>query len=172
MNEKPVGKQWIRASGRNGLHIMPQSLAQIYLHLVFSTKYRQSYFQETDLAEKMHAYLAGICNRQDCFAKLVGGYVDHIHILCCLSRQKTVADLVRDIKTSSSAWIKKEYPKMADFHWQDGYGAFSVSPSQLERVKAYIANQDEHHRTVPFQDEFRKLLQKHAVGFDERYVWD
>jgi REP element-mobilizing transposase RayT len=151
---------------------MPQSLAQIYLHLVFSTKHRQPIFQEPDFAKKMHAYLAGICNKKDCLAKLVGGYVDHVHILCCLSRQKTVADLVRDIKTSSTVWIKHERPNLTDFHWQDGYGVFSVSQSQLEKVQTYIAQQCEHHQSVPFQDEFRKMLQKHDIEFDERYVWD
>ncbi len=151
---------------------MPQSLAQIYLHLVFSTKQRRPYFQETDFAEKLHGYIAGICEKQDCFAKLVGGHIDHIHLLCSLSRRKTIADLIRELKTSSSIWIKNERPELMDFHWQDGYGAFSVSQSQLEKVKKYIGHQNEHHRTVTFQDELRKLLKMHAVEYDEKYVWD
>ena len=95
-----------------------------------------------------------------------------MHLLCSLSRQKTVADLVRELKTSSSVWIKSQKPELQNFHWQDGYGVFSVSQSQLEKVKEYIANQREHHQTMPFQDEFRQLLKKHDVDFDERYVWD
>ena len=151
---------------------MPQSLAQIYLHIVFSTKHRQPRFHDAAFIEELYAYLAGICKKQDCFAKLVGGYVDHVHLLCSLSRRKTVADLVRELKTNSSVWIKAQKPEWTDFHWQDGYGVFSVSQSQLEKVKEYIGNQEEHHRTMPFQEEFRKLLKVHGVDFDEKYVWD
>jgi REP element-mobilizing transposase RayT len=151
---------------------MPQSFAQIYLHLVFSTKNRQSFFQDTVFAKELYAYLSGICKKQDCFAKIIGGYVDHIHLLCSLSRQKTVADLVRELKTSSTVWIKTQKPEWEHFHWQDGYGVFSVSHSQLEKVKEYIANQNEHHRTTTFQDELRQLLQKHGVEFDEKYIWN
>ena len=124
---------------------MSQSLAQIYLHIVFSTKRRQPYFSDGAFAEKLYAYIAGICKKQDCFAKHVGGHIDHIHLLCSLSRQKTVANLVRELKTSSTVWIKSQQPEWTDFHWQDGYGVFSVSHSQLEKVKEYIINQKEHH---------------------------
>jgi len=150
---------------------MPQSLAQIYLHIVFSTKNRQPFFHETAFSNELYAYLAGICVKQDCFAKLVGGHIDHIHLLCSLSRQKTIADLIRELKTGSSIWIKTQRPEWGNFYWQDGYGVFSVSPSQLERVKEYISNQSEHHRTITFQDEFRLLLKRHGINFDEKYVW-
>jgi len=142
------------------------------LHVVFSTKHRQPYFQDADFARELYAYIAGICKKQDCFAKLVGGYVDHIHLLCSLSRQKTIADLIRNLKTSSTTWIKTRKPEWGDFHWQAGYGVFSVSQSQLEKAKDYISNQNEHHQTMPFQDEFRKLLKAHGIDFDEEYVWD
>ena len=151
---------------------MSQSLAQIYLHIVFSTKRRQPVFNENAFVRELYLYLTGICKNKDCFAKLVGGHVDHIHLLCSLSRQKTVADLIRDLKTSSTVWIKSKRSDLADFHWQDGYGAFSVSASQLYKVKEYIANQQEHHRSMTFQEEFRKLLKAHSVEFDEKYVWD
>jgi REP element-mobilizing transposase RayT len=151
---------------------MPQSLAQIYLHIVFSTKHRQSYFHDVAFASELHAYLAGICKKQDCFPKHVGGHIDHVHLLCSLSRRKTVADLVRELKTGASTWIKTQRNDLRDFHWQDGYGVFSVSQSQMEKVKEYIDNQNEHHRIMTFQDEFRQLLKKHGITFDEKYVWD
>jgi len=165
-----MSQKIIAANG--GAQCMPQSLAQIYLHIVFSTKSRQPFLQDASFSEECYAYLAGICMKQDCFAKRVGGYIDHVHILCSLSRQKTVADLIRELKTSSSVWIKTQRPELKNFHWQDGYGVFSVSQSQLEKVKEYISNQNEHHRKMMFQDEFRKLLKKHGVNFDEQYIWD
>lgn len=151
---------------------MPQSLAQIYLHIIFSTKHRRPCFSDDAFTDEMYAYLAEIRKKQDCFAKLVGGHVDHVHLPCSLSRRKAVGDLIRELKTGSSVWIKEKNRELSDFHWQDGYGVFSVSPSQLETVKKYIANQNEHHRTVTFQDEFRKLLKAHGIEFDEKYVWD
>ena len=151
---------------------MPQSLAQIYLYIVFSTKNRQPFFHDTVFSKELHAYLAGICRKQNCLAKLIGGYADHVHLLCSLSRNKTVADLIQELKTSSSVWIKKQKPEWENFHWQDGYGVFSVSSSQRMKVDEYINNQSEHHRTVPFCDELRTLLNKHGVDFDEQYVWE
>jgi len=151
---------------------MPQSLAQVYLHIVFSTKSRQPFFHDATFSRELYAYLAGICKKQDCLAKTIGGHVDHIHLLCSLSRRKTIADLMRDLKASSSVWIKTQKQEWRNFHWQDGYGVFSVSQSQLANVEEYIGNQNEHHRTMNFQDEFRKLLVKHGVDFDEKYVWD
>ena len=151
---------------------MPQSLTQIYLHIVFSTKNRQPYFQDVAFASELYAYLAGICKKQDCFPKHVGGHVDHIHLLCSLSRRKMVADLIRELKTGSSTWIKTRRLDWQDFHWQDGYGAFSVSQSQMTKVKEYIDHQNEHHRIRTFQDEFCQLLKMHGIEFDEKYVWD
>ena len=151
---------------------MPQSLTQIYLHVVFSTKNRQPYFQDVAFADELYAYLAGICKKQDCFPKHVGGHVDHIHLLCSLSRRKTVADLIRELKTGSSTWIKTRKLDWQNFHWQDGYGAFSVSQSQMPKVKEYIDHQNEHHRIKTFQEEFGQLLKMHSIEFDEKYVWD
>ena len=151
---------------------MPQSFAQIYLHIVFSTKSRQRFLIADQLREQLHAYIVGICKCQDSPALVVGGTEDHIHLLCCLDRQKTVANLIRDVKSGSSKWIKQQNKNLHDFEWQAGYGAFSISPSHLETLKRYIANQMEHHHKESFQDELRRLFQKYNVDFDERYVWD
>jgi putative transposase len=151
---------------------MSQSLAQIYLHLVFSTKHRTPHLQDPALRQGMHAYLAGICNNLDSPALIVGGVADHVHLLCRLSKTLALADFLRELKRDSSKWIKDEAPALADFHWQNGYGAFSLSPSHVEPLRAYIARQEEHHQRETFQDEFRRLLRKYGIAYDERYVWD
>ena len=151
---------------------MPQSLAQIYLHLVFSTKDRRPFLQDPSIRAETHQYLGGICNNLDCPVLRVGGVEDHVHILCRLNKTMTIADLVRELKRESSQWIKMKGPALADFYWQSGYGAFSVSPGHVEVLREYIANQVEHHRTETFQDELRRLLTKYGVQWDERYVWD
>jgi REP element-mobilizing transposase RayT len=151
---------------------MPQSLAKIYLHLVFPTKDRRPFLQDRELRERVHAYLAGICRNQDSPSLRVGGVEDHVHILCYLGRTVAIADLVRELKRDSSKWIKQQSPQLAAFHWQDGYGAFSVSPSHVEPLERYIQDQEGHHRQESFQDELRRLLKKYSVEYDERYVWD
>lgn len=151
---------------------MGQSLAQIYLHIVFSTKDRRPFLQATNIREGMHNYLKGICKKQDCPWLGVGGSEDHVHIACRLSKTLGVATLVKELKQGSSVWVKTKYPTMSAFHWQNGYGAFSVSPSHLAALKRYIENQEAHHRRESFQDEFRRLLKKYDIAFDERYVWD
>ena len=120
----------------------------------------------------MHAYLATIC--RDLGAELVhiGGVADHVHIVTTLPRTVSQAQLVEQIKKASSKWIKALDARYRGFFWQKGYGAFSVSPSQLEAVLQYIQTQQEHHRTRTFQDEYRELLRTHGIDFDERYVWD
>jgi putative transposase len=151
---------------------MSQSLVQIYLHIVFSTKDRQPFLSDTVLRERVHAYLHGICNNQDLPSIRVGGVADHVHILCRLSKTIEVATLVRELKRDSSKWIKEQSAELADFHWQQGYGAFSVSPSHVETLEQYIIDQEAHHRQESFQDEFRRLCKKNGVAIDERYVWD
>ena len=151
---------------------MPQSLAQVYLHLVYSTKHRQRFLADRVTRGKMHAYLAGICHNLKCPSLIVGGVEDHVHILCRLGRTITIADLIRDLKRASSGWIKAESPAVAEFDWQDGYGAFSISPSHVEGLTSYIRDQEQHHRRESFQDEFRRLMRKYGMEFDERYVWD
>jgi REP element-mobilizing transposase RayT len=151
---------------------MPQSLAQVYLHLVFSTKNRAALLQDKALREKLHAYLAGTCKNLDSSALRVGGVEDHVHILCRLSKTLSIAELVRELKRESSRWIKSEARALSRFAWQGGYGAFSVSPSHVEPLKKYIADQERHHRRETFQDEFHRLLRKYGLECDERYVWD
>ncbi len=151
---------------------MPQSLAQVYLHLVFSTKHREAFLTDETLRVEMHKYLAGGCINLECPSLEIGGVDDHVHILCRLSRKISIADLVAELKRESSKWIKIRDPQQARFHWQDGYGAFSISPSHVDPLKQYIVDQVEHHRRERFQDEFRRLLEKYEMEYDERYVWD
>jgi putative transposase len=151
---------------------MPQSLSQIYLHIVFSTKNRTMYLQDKHLRAKTHAYLAGICQNLESPALIVGGVADHAHVLCRFSKNIAVAAFLRELKRDSSKWIKAECDPLRDFHWQAGYGAFSISPSHIEALKQYIANQEQHHRSETFQDEFRRLCREYGVPIDERYVWD
>ena len=151
---------------------MPQSLVQIYVHVVFSTKNRQPFLKENDFQDRTHRYLAGICRNLQCPTLMVGGVENHVHILCRLGQTINVADLIRDIKRDSSKWIKSERGDLADFQWQQGYCAFSVSPSHVEALKDYITHQEEQHRRETFQDEFRRLCKKYGLEVDERYVWD
>lgn len=131
---------------------MTQSIAQIYVHIVFSTKDRRPFLADRDLRERLHAYLAGTCNNLDCPAIEVGGVEDHVHILCRLGKTMDIAELVRELKRESSKWIKEQSPGLSEFYWQAGYGAFSISPADVPRVQHYIRNQEEHHRTVSFQE--------------------
>ncbi len=151
---------------------MAQSLTQIYLHIVFSTKNRHPYLMEKTLRSQMHAYLAGICKNQECPALIVGGVEDHVHLLFRFSKNISVSSFLRELKRDSSKWVKTESPALSDFHWQLGYGAFSISPSHVDLLKRYIANQEEHHKRETFQDEFQRLCKKYGVPIDERYVWD
>lgn len=151
---------------------MSQSLVQIYLHVVFSTKHRQPFLRDRAFRERVHAYLAGICNNLGCPSIKTGGVEDHVHLLCRFGKSIEVQDLLRDLKRDSSKWIKIEEPRLSDFHWQLGYGAFSLSPSHVADLERYIDNQEEHHRQESFQDEFRRLCKKYGVPIDERYVWD
>jgi REP element-mobilizing transposase RayT len=124
------------------------------------------------LRADLHAYISATLNNLGCPCLITGGVADHIHTLCRLGRQTTIADIVRDIKKASSSMLHDRDPSLRGFHWQNGYGAFSVSPSHVELLVEYIKNQEEHHRSESFQDEFRRLLKKYGLEFDERYVWD
>jgi REP element-mobilizing transposase RayT len=151
---------------------MPQSLAQLYVHIVYSTKNRTPWLNDEALRTGLHDYIAGICRGQDSPSLAVDGATDHVHILCRLSKMLGVAELIRELKRDSTKWVKIEVPSLKEFHWQAGYGAFSVSPAHVKPLKAYIANQMEHHRQISFQEEFRLLCEKYGVAIDERYVWD
>lgn len=151
---------------------MPQSLSRIYVHIVFSTKGRYPFLSDLLIRKEMHAYLGGTCNELRCPVIAVGGVSDHAHILCSLSKNLPVADLIGDVKRSSSKWVKSKGRMLGKFAWQAGYGVFSVSQSQVETVRWYIAKQEDHHRKKSFQDEFRLFLKKYQIEYDERYVWD
>ena len=151
---------------------MPQSLSKIYVHLVFSTKGRTETIPKTHLAE-VHAYVAEIFNNHGCPAIQVGGTANHIHILFLLGKQANLSEIVRTVKSSTTRWInEKNNNPFHHFFWQEGYGAFSVSNSHVDAVIAYIKGQEEHHRKVSFQDEFRKICQLYKAELDERYAWD
>ena len=151
---------------------MPQSLAQVIIHIVFSTKNRDPFLSDADIRKEMHSYLGGTCNKLDCPVIVAGGVSDHVHILLKFSRNISIAKLVGEIKRSSSKWIKTKGGMLTKFSWQNGYGVFSVGSSEIERVKSYILNQEEHHRKRSFQDEYRKFLREYEIEYDEKYVWD
>ena len=151
---------------------MPQSLAKILLHTVFSTKERRPFLRDEPLREELHRYLGGILTNLGCQPLVIGGVDDHVHLLFALSRTATVADVVKELKRGFSVWLKSRSPALVDFAWQNGYGVFSIGPSQVDAVRAYIAGQAEHHRKTSFQDELRELFRRYEIEFDERYVWD
>ncbi|HEY4760323.1 MAG TPA: IS200/IS605 family transposase [Thermoguttaceae bacterium] len=150
---------------------MPQSLANVLIHIIFSTKNRAP-FIEPDIQDTLYAYLATATRTCGCPAHKIGGTTDHVHIVCSLVRTMTIAELVGTIKADSSKWIKTQRVTLNDFSWQNGYGAFSIGQSQLETVRNYITQQNEHHRTLTFQEEFREFLQRYEIKYDERYIWD
>jgi len=136
---------------------VPQSLAQIYVHIVFSTKHRQPFLRDKAVREEMHTYLGGTCRHLDSPALIVGGVADHVHILCRFGKRTATADLVRELKRESSKWAKDRAAEPS-FYWQDGYGAFSVGAKEITAITAYIANQEAHHATESFQDELRAIF--------------
>lgn len=150
---------------------MGQSLVKNYLHIVFSTKLRQPLISE-NIENELFAYLGGICNKIECKPIKIGGYLDHVHILCNLSKKIALAKFMELLKANSSKWIKTKGSEFANFYWQDGYGAFSVSEKDLPAVVNYISNQKEHHKNKDFKDEFRLILKRYNVEYDESYVWE
>ena len=150
---------------------MSQSLSKLHVHLVFSTKHREPLLL-SPLRERMHAYLATVLINHDSPAVKVGGTSDHVHCLLRLSKNCSLAKIVEEMKTSSSKWVKTQGGALKNFHWQSGYGAFSVGPADLGAVAEYIAQQEAHHRAVSFQEEYREMLKAHGIDFDERYLWD
>ena len=150
---------------------MPQSLAKLYVHLIFSTKNRESLL-DREIQIELASYLGGALNHLDGQPIEIGGSRDHAHVLCCLSKNLSLSKLMEEIKSSSSKWIKTKGSHLAQFHWQNGYGAYSVSQSHLSPVIQYIRQQEEHHLKVTFQEEFLEFLKRYRVAYDERYVWD
>lgn len=150
---------------------MAQSLSNVLLHIVFSTKNRHPWI-DRGIEVELGKYIAGVCRELKCPSHKIGGNDDHMHIACSLSRTMSISKVIEEIKTSSSKWIKTKDARYADFAWQNGYGAFSIGQSQLDDLRHYIANQRQHHQRLTFQEEFRALLSKYEIEFDERYVWD
>jgi putative transposase len=146
--------------------VMPQSLAKILVHTVFSTKNRRPFLRDKSLRTELHRYLGGILVNLDCQPLIIGGVEDHVHILSTLSRTCEAAEMVKEVKRGSSLWLKTRSPNLRDFAWQNGYGIFSIGFSQIEGVKDYITGQEEHHRRISFQDEFRQFLVMYEIGFD------
>ena len=151
---------------------MPQSLSNVIIHMVFSTKHRQPFLRETDLREEMHRQLGGASKTLDCPPIIVGGTEDHVHVLARQARTIRLADWIKELKRTTSVWVKERNRRQERFQWQAGYGAFFVSQSNTDQVVEYIANQEEHHRRFDFKTEFRALLDRHGIKYDERYVWD
>jgi len=150
---------------------MPQSLSSILIHLVFSTKNREPYIT-TEIEPELHAYLAAVFRECHSPALTINGTANHIHSLFTLSRTVSIAEIVEEVKKRSSKWAKTKGSAHRNFQWQTGYGAFSVSQSNVAAVKKYIAGQKEHHRRKTFEEEYRSFLEKYGVAYDERYVWD
>jgi REP element-mobilizing transposase RayT len=150
---------------------MPQSLARVLIHLVFSTKNRESLLPRDPFIE-LHAYIAGIFADRKCHMIEMNNMLDHVHILFDLHRTTDIANVVMHVKKGSSRWLKEQGKRFNAFDWQDGYGAFSIGQSQRFDTAAYIKNQQEHHRLRSFQEEFREFLMLNEIPYDERYVWD
>ena len=148
---------------------MPQSLSTVYIHLVFSTKEHRPFLRDATIRESSHALLGSISGRLDCPPIIVGGTEDHVHLLARFGRTITQAEWVKELKRVSNVELNEQGHFI---EWQGGYATFSVSPSNLDKVKKYIAEQEVHHRKLNFQDELRFLLRKHDVEWDERFLWD
>ena len=151
---------------------MSQSLSNILIHVVFSTKDRVPFLRDPDIRNQMHAQLGGTSKTLNCPTLIVGGVEDHVHLLARESRTITLSEWVKELKRVTSIWIKEKSPQFETFAWQAGYGAFSVSQSQSGKVIKYIQEQETHHRKQDFKTEFREFLERHEIEYDERYVWD
>jgi REP element-mobilizing transposase RayT len=148
---------------------MPQSLAAIYIHIVFSTRDRIPFLTESQTSTELHSYLGGIAKNLGCQPLGVGGVADHVHVLVRMSKTVALSDLIRDLKANSSSWVKQRVPSFA---WQAGYGAFSFAADALAAEQKYVAEQEAHHAKVSFQDELRRLLRESGQEWDETYLWD
>ena len=151
---------------------MSQSLSNVVIHIIFSTKDRIPFLKDKDIREQMHAELGGTSKTLNCSPIITGGVEDHIHLLARQSRTITLSDWVKELKRVTSIWIKSKGPEFKKFSWQAGYGAFSVSQSQSKKVIEYIQQQEKHRRKKDFKTEFREFLERHKIEYDERYVWD
>ena len=150
---------------------MPSSYLSLHYHLIFSTKHREPHITPA-IAPRLYDYIGGITRGLGGQLLAAGGMPDHVHLLVRLGATRAVADVLRDLKAGASKWVHDTHPDMAAFGWQIGYGAFAVSVSNLDDVRAYIENQEEHHRARTFRDEFVLFLDRHGIEYDERYLWE
>jgi putative transposase len=148
---------------------MSQSFVQFYTHIVFHTKNNKDLIHE-EIEDELYSYLGGILRNLKSIPIRIGGTTNHIHVLCTLPKTMAPADLVEEIKKSSSKWIKTKGKRFAYFYWQDGYGGFSVSNFHVDVIKNYISNQKKHHMTVSAMEEYKKLLDENGVDYDEKYL--
>jgi REP element-mobilizing transposase RayT len=151
--------------------IVPQSLTKLYSHLIFSAKNRQPLLDD-DIRSRVHGYLATVLRDMGCPYVVVGGVADHVHILFDMGKMRAPREFVEQVKRESSKFVKTLGQKYSKFYWQRGYGMFSVSPTLLPDAETYVRQQEEHHRTKTFQEEFREFLSRYGIEYDERYVWD
>ena len=149
---------------------MAQSLSKLLVHVTFSTKGRHPFLEDKNLRQELYNYMSALFGKMDSLAIVIRGVADHLHILFVLNRNRTLSEVMRSIKASSSGWLKRK--GVDGFAWQNGYAAFSVGESTIQSVKNYIENQVEHHKKFDFRNELRELLKRHNVEFDERYIWD
>lgn len=149
---------------------MGQSYTRLYYHIIFSTKDRARQITN-DFRSRLYEYLGGIIARENGRLIAAGGAADHVHLVVSLNATAALADVLRIVKTNSSKWVHETFPDKADFAWQPGYAAFSVSSSKLEDVRTYIANQEEHHRQTTFEEEFVAFLNRHGISYDRKYLW-
>jgi len=150
---------------------MGRSFSVNPMHIVFSTKNRYP-FIHPPVEAKLYSYMASICNSLECKTIIIGGYVDHVHILCYVSKKIALMTLLEKVKSHSSKWIKTQGDAYKNFYWQEGYAGFAVDRRGIARVKNYILNQHEHHSRKKFKKEYRQLLVDHNVDFDEKFIWD
>jgi putative transposase len=143
--------------------------SRVFLHIVFGTKHRTMLIPST-IAPRLHAFIGGTIRDEKGTALAIGGMPDHVHLLVAWRTDETIANLVRDIKTRSSVWLHTTFPEIRTFAWQEGYGVFSVSESQREKVATYIARQEQHHASKSFRSELVELLEAHGVSYDPRYL--
>ena len=150
---------------------MAHTFTHLLTHIIFSTKDRRPLLN-AELKSRLFPHLGGIIRAHDGKALIINGPSDHVHILASLAAKHSLSDLMRELKADSSGWVHKNYPDQKTFAWQIGYGAFSVSHSSLAEVEKYIANQEDHHRKVSFQEEFIEFLRRHEIVYDERFLWE
>jgi putative transposase len=151
---------------------MSQSLTKLYAHIIFSTKKWVPFLKDKTLRSEIHAYLGGILKTMDSHPIIIGGIADHVHILCQTSKKYHISGIVGELKRASSIWIKTKGGILSEFYWQTGYGAFSIGRSEVNTVRAYIENQEQHHSMKTYQDEMRTFFKEYEIDYDERYAWD